>query len=102
MNAKPTAETVSREFRRILQVLLTAEDLNKIDSLNGLENDPNICHSHDFVDANVYMLEAFSNVGFGDEETVCNELTNGDDELNRIWNHAWSIAKFVGFSMPVS
>lgn len=60
-------------------------DRNKAD---GPES--NVCHTHDFCDANMLMLEAWQEM-FGDAPDLDN-----DDHL-AAWNDAWAIAKAAGF-----
>jgi hypothetical protein len=54
--------------------------------------DAGICHSHDFIDANEMMIEAFREA-FGREP----ELTS--DEDMREWDQAWNEAKSAGFNV---
>lgn len=48
---------------------------------------PGVCHSHDFIDANMAMLNAFR-VAFG-YEPKAGEMT---DEETALWNKAWHLA----------
>ncbi len=59
--------------------------MDKVRKRNAAEKDRGICHSHDFVDANMAMSEAFEEL-FGREPD-----TSGPD--TDIWNAAWDLAK---------
>jgi hypothetical protein len=91
------AETIrlAREFGTLIQGALTVRQFRDVVDLNKTEPaDSNVCHSHDFCDANMCMLEAFQNV-FGREPGI---LTGEDDETDtRLWNDAWAIAKAADF-----
>lgn len=53
---------------------------------------PGICHSHDFCDANMAMLEAWT-------ELTGQECVDGEDEAAcRAWNAAWDRAIETEFS----
>lgn len=55
-------------------------------TLNRDEKDPNICHSHDFIDANMIMAAAITQVtGF--------EVDVQDDAHRAVWNASWDMAK---------
>ena len=58
---------------------------------NSREPDQNICHSHDFVDANMVMHAAFMRHDINPSSA----LDNG--EQNQVWNTAWGIAKKANF-----
>lgn len=62
------------------------EKMEVIEQRNREEMDPSICHSHDFIDANVTMLEAFTDVMGFEPDLRSNSQTN-------LWNDAWSFAK---------
>jgi hypothetical protein len=88
-------ESVAIAFAKgIAECLEDPAKLQEIDSLNASEPDPNICHSHDFCDANVFMLEAVN--GFlGLEE---DDYSSENEEQNELFNAAWAVAKDKGFS----
>lgn len=81
-------ETLAREFIRIVSQWLTQEEINLVRELNEKERNPNVCHSHDFCDANMAMLSAWEAVG--DQETCPDAL----------WIKAWDLAKTWSFSAP--
>ena len=51
--------TLAAAFRRILKEQLTAAQWGEMLALNAREPNPNVCHSHDYVDANMTMAEAW-------------------------------------------
>ncbi len=55
-------EQLAREFSRQLRHYLSDHEMSQVISLNESEEDHEICHSHDFCDANVMMFDAFIKV----------------------------------------
>ncbi len=78
-------EQVAIKFSEVLKEWVGIKKLRAIVSRNEAENDSSICHSHDFCDANMAMVEAMEKMGL-DYET--------NDEL---FNQAWNIAKENAF-----
>jgi hypothetical protein len=79
-------------FRSVLRSWLTETQLLEIDARNALEpGGSQVCHSHDFCDSNMAMLEAV-------EKVIGREMNIGDDEDNALFNDAWSLAFVDGFS----
>ncbi len=88
---------VAAAFSVGMREQLTAEQLDDINMRNRGEKDPNVCHSHDYCDANIVMDEAFEACGL--------DFDSNDDSHIKLWNEAWSIAKVSRFllrSGPVS
>jgi hypothetical protein len=79
-------QMLSNEFSKELRQTLTAEEMTQVISRNRNETDPNVCHSHDFCDANVALLTAFENI-YGYEPKLSDE-----DTIN-LMNAVWSLAK---------
>jgi hypothetical protein len=80
-----THTELAKAFCEELSRNLTPEQLDEVNRLNAEDSD-NICHSHDFCDANQVMLDA---MGAEFENT---------DEQNTLINQAWAIAKAAEFS----
>jgi hypothetical protein len=80
-----TPTELAKAFCEELSRNLTPEQLDEVNRLNAEDSD-NICHSHDFCDANQVMLDA---MGAEFENT---------DEQNTLINQAWAIAKAAEFS----
>lgn len=80
---EPTLEwklTIARNFAAVLRRDIGTFNLLQAVNLNDKETDPNICHTHDFCDANTALEEAFSFDGF-------------DTNDHELWNEVWDIAK---------
>lgn len=74
------------EFSKILHEWLNQDTIDQINSLNEAQEDKDICHSHDFCDANMAMNEAFQKVyGRG--------LNLGAEEELSITSKSWKLAK---------
>lgn len=65
-------------------------------ALNMDEKDPNICHSHDFCDANQVMIDAWEKVA----GWPCSCDPNAEGEF-AVWTKAWNLAKKNNFSQCV-
>jgi hypothetical protein len=69
--------------------------LNAAEAVNGYTN---ICHSHDFTDANEVMDAAFKKVTGA---SACDSGGEGigpmSDEAVALWNAAWTMAKNADF-----
>lgn len=77
---------IAEAFAEVLRQWLTREELETIRSRNASQNDPGICHSHDFCDANMAMAPAF--------EQVTGREPESDSEADAsLWNDAWDLAK---------
>ena len=87
-------EELKSAFIQVIQAWITAEDRTTIDLLNKNETDKNVCHTHDFCDANMAMDEAFQDV-FDREFNL-----NSQDDMNMV-NLAWDKAKEQGFSVNI-
>ena len=88
----PSAQDLSELFVENVRDFTSPNEWKLMDERN--ESDPNdsICHSHDFCDANVAMIEAFKTLGV-DEDLVCGQ----NEEVMALWDEAWGIAKESGF-----
>lgn len=80
------ADRVAAKFRALLVEDLTADELAEMDRRNAAQTDPNICHSHDFLDANDVMAAAFEAVAGCAPDPDC-------EVVARAWGNAWEIAK---------
>jgi hypothetical protein len=82
----PTPEKLAKRFSLILREYLSPEQMKEIIRRNKEETSEGICHSHDFIDANMVMAEAFEELGMPDPDPR-------EDEVTDLWNTAWDIAK---------
>lgn len=86
---------IAKIFAKGLRAELNAAQFCEMLRRNEAEPNPSVCHSHDFIDANVVMGEAFEQV-LGRGMDVSSEA---DAEH---WNDAWEIAKLVRFAFPAN
>lgn len=86
------SEVIATEFSRIIRRDLTEEQLKTVRNLNRRYK-PDLCATHDFLDANMSMDEAFRNL-LGDN------IEPGRTSLNRwLWSEAWRQAKQSEFTL---
>lgn len=96
----PSAEIIARAFCRQLQRYLAPKQFAEVIARNAKEPNKNVCHSHDFCDANVLMDEAFRDVaGFSATDTGGDDIGCMNDKCVDLFNEAWSIAKAANFTM---
>lgn len=76
---------IAKEFCQILNWWLNAEEMAEVVRRNAEETNPNICHSHDFCDANEAMIVAFENYELDPIENM------------ELCNKAWDLAKAAEF-----
>lgn len=84
-----TAQAVARSFIRGLASAIGSKNLRTVAARNAVGS-PNVCASHDFCDANVYMSAAFTRV-------VGHEIDLQSDADGALWDAAWDCAKRAGF-----
>lgn len=70
-----------------------ADDLASIIHRNAIEQDPNVCHTHDYVDANQVMLNAITATG-----DYANNVDINSDRIVALTSAAWNLAKAVKFA----
>jgi hypothetical protein len=80
------------EFARILRDELGNRYMREIVARNAAEADSRVCHSHDFIDANIVMAEAF-------ERVMGREADTQDGADLDLFNGAWDAAKASGFAV---
>lgn len=83
-------EKLAKKFAELLLKEIGPEDFKKVVELNKDEKDENICHSHDFCDANMIMDAAFKANGV-DMSKYHGSLFNPD--FVDTWNASWDLAK---------
>ena len=83
-------QRVANLFVEGLRIDLSPHEFDAMCVANAAETDPDICHSHDYLDANMSMLDAMEeHVGTAPE---CQ--TNGYSVwFIELWNAAWSLEK---------
>ena len=80
------AYDIALAFDRLLRCALTSDQYHTVLALNLIETNPNVCHSHDYCDANVVMAEAF-------EEWTGSEPRAGSEEDTALLTTAWDTWK---------
>ena len=63
LKSPPIADSLAMEFCDELRATLTPEQMEQAAALNAAETHPNVCHSHDFCDANMVMHEVLVRYG---------------------------------------
>jgi hypothetical protein len=86
----PAAQDLANEFTIIIREWSDEFTRKTIDERNAWETDPNICHSHDFFDANQAMIDALGRFN--------QEFDPQDESQIALINEAWTLAKKQGFS----
>lgn len=87
------AHTLALEFSASLRALLSPEEMQLVILRNAAETHPNICHSHDFCDANVVLHEVFLAHGMDPADE------GGMDRWGSLWDAAWNLAKAKNFDV---
>ena len=86
-------ERIGKAFSDSLRDVLTNDEWNRMKRANTLAARlPNVCHSHDYVDANEYMYSA---IQAETSTTWFDAQTNGEytEEFCELWNNSWKIAQ---------
>ncbi|ERJ38656.1 hypothetical protein L810_6873 [Burkholderia sp. AU4i] len=86
------AVRVAIAFCRQLALSLTGAELTQVRERNRVEEIAGVCHTHDFCDANMLMLDAFVECGLAENPESCI-----GDELHPLWNLAWKLAAEAEF-----
>ena len=86
---------LARAFGSDMQAALSPRQFRTMCDANKAEpEDSGVCHSHDYVDANMVMLAAFE-ATFGREPAFLSDSNKTVDLV--LWNDAWAIAKAADF-----
>lgn len=80
---------VATRFVEVLEEWLSPEEMAEVRERNADEDDKLVCHSHDFCDANMAMLEAIEEVCNVTAADVCGQI----DADTALWSAAWDLAK---------
>lgn len=81
-----TPATLGAAFIWVLQDWLTIPEWDEMLKLNATAA-PSVCHSHDFCDANMAMLEAYADIlGIPADDVVLS------DSVQSLFNDAWDWA----------
>ena len=85
---------IARQFAAALTELLGPHTMRAIVDRNASEPHPDVCHSHDYCDANVVMMDAFLSLGF-----ECSSEPAEDSGIGFVWDEAWALAKGAEFDL---
>jgi hypothetical protein len=84
------AIALARAFSQDIQASLTPRQFQEVLDRNAAEANNGVCHTHDFMDANMPMSDAFVAL-------TGHEVDGNDDADVDLWNAAWDIAKAAKF-----
>lgn len=82
---------LAADFAHHLYDYLLPHEMAEVVRRNAQETDPGVCHSHDFCDANVAMLDAL------DDQNI--EFDGNDAAQCAAINAAWNTAKDAAFDL---
>src|SRR5271169_326214 len=81
----PAAEQLGDKFVWILRTWLKPWEMREVAKRNRAETSEDVCHSHDFCDANMLMDEAWTRFGL--------DSIDGENEFEcKLWGAAWNHA----------
>lgn len=95
LNDLPLVTAVAIKFADLIWVRVGDDGRKQIQALNAAESDTRICHSHDFCDANEYMMDALESVHYLRGKPF--NFNPEDEEQGKLIADAWEIAKRAGF-----
>lgn len=81
---------IGRAFAAALREALPHSEWQEMLSRNAAEGADDVCHSHDFIDANKVMYEVMDMCGI---PALCGSEPLQNDYFQAIWNSAWHLAK---------
>lgn len=91
-HAAPHTSELAHEFSRILRDWLTEDEIEQVIERNAEVDDPAVCASHDFCDANMAMYEAF-------ERVMGHPIDTRKKADVAVWDKAWNMAKASDFAV---
>lgn len=83
-------DRLATEFDQMLRWHMTGQEYAAAVLANSKEADPDVCHTHDFIDANMSMLAAWEVV------TGQAEIDGDNDADTALWNAAWKLWRVRG------
>lgn len=86
-------KTLEIEFSKNLRSVLSSEEMEELVRKNHAEAIPEICHSHDYCDANMVLHEVFMKHGMD----VADE--GGIERWGEMWDAVWNLAKSNDFAI---
>lgn len=96
--APKNEQILAEEFARTIRRDLSAAQIKKVNAINARDKD--YCASHQFIDSNMNMAEAFKTVLARDPDV------GGDTKASQrdiaLWGRAWDIAIAASFFVPTT
>jgi hypothetical protein len=94
-----TPQILAAKFAELLHEQLGRGEMAKVIARNRREPSESVCHSHDFLDANMVMDDAFLQIlGYSACDTGGEGIGCMSDKCMELWNAAWTIAKNSEFN----
>lgn len=90
LDAPDTPERLAKRFSYVLRGWLSSDEIAEVIERNKTAK-PNVCHSHDFCDANMVMADAWRQV-------IGGEIDADDEAQATLWGTAWELANKEGFT----
>lgn len=91
-----TADALAREFADIVKQELDAGgEFKEMLAANDADPDTSVCHSHDYIDSNMSMLQAWCYLnGIEEKEfSVPNMDSTEGQAMFALWSEAWTLAR---------
>lgn len=83
---------ISAMFSRVIREWLTATQMQEVNRRNLLPNYVGACATHDFIDSNEAMLEAYRRLGYKRPEST--------DQVGMAkWDAAWDLSRKKRFQV---
>ncbi len=89
----PSVDSLANQFGQLMRSTLTPEQTEQVVLRNRTQTHPSVCHSGDFCDSNMVLLEVLMRYGMD----VADE--GGVEKWGHLWNATWTLAKTRGFAM---
>lgn len=86
-----TYQAIGAKFAELLKRDLTPQEFAAMRAANAIETNKAVCHSHDYLDANMTMLEAFDELGVRSPIDF-DHGANDHLEACALWGAAWTYA----------
>lgn len=90
-----TIDKIAKEFSSLLAKEIGIDKMKDVKKLNIDDTNKDVCHSHDFCDANMVMQDAFKVVGIDLEKDFPDAVQN--EFITDTWEKAWTLAKKNNF-----
>lgn len=84
---EPLTQKLGTRFVEMLRSWVSEDEFEEIRLRNATEDNPHVCHSHDFADANEAMAQVFQELGLSVDDV-------------RLWTAAWTYAKATYLTAP--